>query len=71
MDWITNWLQGRDKIDASWWFAWPCIAYTQRWIPWLNAHQDELTVEIDFEQLSPEYLAFLRDTDADGPGHEE
>lgn len=64
MDWITNWLQERKRVELSWWFAWPCIAYTQNWYPWLNMHQEEHTVEIGFDQLSPDYRAWLAARDA-------
>ncbi len=59
MDWITNWLQARNTVGVSWWFAWPCVAYTQKWRPWLNARQDEHTVEIEFDQLSQDYRDWL------------
>jgi hypothetical protein len=65
MDWITNWLQLRSRVELSWWFAWPCIAYTQKWRPWLHEQQDELIVEIDFDQLSPEYRTWLAAKDAE------
>jgi hypothetical protein len=71
MDWITNSLQARGLVDASWWFAWPCIAYTQVWYPWLNERQDEHTVEIEFDQLSADYRAELaaldEELESEGP----
>ena len=64
MDWVTNWLQARNYVSASWWFAWPCEAYTQGWQKWLFEHQQRHDVEIDFEQLSPDYREWLARYDA-------
>jgi hypothetical protein len=68
MDWLTNWLQPRERVELSWWFAWPFIAYTQAWFPWLRTCQDEHIVEIAFEQLSPEYRAYLAQKDREIEG---
>ena len=64
MDWVTNWLQARGHLDASWWFAWPCEAYTQGWRKLLAKHQETHNIEIDFEQLSPDYREWLARHDA-------
>ena len=47
------------------WFAWPCIADTQKWHPWLNQHQDAHSVKIGFDSLSLEYRAWLAALDAE------
>jgi predicted double-glycine peptidase len=64
MDWLTNWLQARNLVGASRWFAWPCEAYTQAWHKVLAEHQDTHDVEIDFERLSPDYREWLARHDA-------
>ena len=65
MDAITSWLQSRGVLGLSWWFAWPCIAYTQAWYPWLNRRQEEHAVEIAFDQLSADYRSWLSKQDAE------
>ncbi len=64
MDWVTNWLQAWGHIGKSWWFAWPCEAYTQGWHKLLVRHQEMHDVDIDFEQLSPDYRGWLARHDA-------
>jgi hypothetical protein len=63
LDWVTNWLQARDQVGLSWWFAWPCIAYTQVWYQWLGKRQEHHTVPIAFDQLSADYRAWLVEHD--------
>ena len=63
LDWVTNWLQAQGRVGLSWLFAWPCIAYTQAWYPWLSKRQDQHTVPIEFGQLSPDYRAWLAERD--------
>jgi hypothetical protein len=69
LDYLTNWLQDRERVGLSWWFAWPCYGYTQVWLPWLFRHQDTHTIEIDFDRLSPETRQDLErlDVDLDDP----
>ena len=65
LDLVTNWLQARGLVGLSWSFAWPCIAYTQVWNPWLWKRQEHHTVPIEFDQLSPDYRAWLAEKDAE------
>ncbi len=64
MDWITNWLQARGRTETSWWVAWACEAYTRGWHRLLAARQETHDVEINFEQLSPDYREWLARYDA-------